>query len=103
MITENHVVDSGGSPAGGTTFGRGFAIGWQNGPLGRGVDRKPQNGAFVEEVIQSALGRIRFYQSTKFKCAENDRAIDHLCKALDALVQRTSQRESDGVEGTHQV
>jgi hypothetical protein len=32
-VTSNHFTDVDGNPAGGTTYGNGFAIGWQNGPL----------------------------------------------------------------------
>ena len=46
-VTSNHFSDGNGNPAGGTTYGNGFAIGWQNGPLGRGPDRIEPNGAFV--------------------------------------------------------
>jgi hypothetical protein len=34
QVIANHFSDADGNPAGGTTFGQGFCIGWQNGPLG---------------------------------------------------------------------
>ncbi len=89
-------------PAGGTTFGNGFAIAWQNGPLGRGPEREEPNGAFVEDVITAALDRIEFYQDGRFACEENARAIEHLKLALQALESRTRRREQQQVEGTHQ-
>ena len=73
-INEEHWLDGNQNPAGGTTFGPGFSIGWQNGPLGRNVTRKPQNGAFVEDIIQAVIGRIQFYQDSKFNCADNAEA-----------------------------
>lgn len=100
-ITQNHTLDHNGKPAGGTTFGAGFAIGWQNGPLGRGEERIPQNGAFVEDIIQAAIGRIHFYQTNGFACGENAEALVHLHKAAAALDERTKRREAAGVEGTH--
>lgn len=100
-ITENHFNDAEGRPAGGTTFGAGFTIGWQNGPLGRGEVRAPQNGAFVEDIIQAARGRLAFYQASPFACQENADALEALDMAADALASRTSRRETAGVEGTH--
>lgn len=101
-IREEHWLDTNGNPAGGNTFGNGFAIGWQNGPLGRGEERKEPNGAFVEDVIQAAIGRIHFYQQGKFNCQDNAEALIYLHKAVAALQNRTKSREDRLVEGTHQ-
>lgn len=102
-ITEIHVLDDDGNPAGGQTGGVGILIDWQAGPLGRGTNRKEPNGAFVEGVIKAALGRLYFYQGTKFKCRENALAITKLEEALHWLNHRTQSRESRGVEGIHEV
>lgn len=101
-ITEMHNLDPvTGAPAGGTTAGVGIQIQWQNGPLGRGADRVSPNGAFVEGVIQAALGRLQHYQSTKFNCRENALAITKLEEALHWCQHRTADREARAVEGTH--
>lgn len=100
-ITSNHWSDENGNPAGGCTYGNGFAISWQNGPLGRGEDRIQPNGAFVEDVIAAALDRLEYYQSSKFACGHNARAITALHTALGQLHDRTADRESRDVEGTH--
>lgn len=97
----NHWNDSDGNPAGGSTFGAGFAISWQNGPLGRDADRKEPNGAFVEDVIAAAADRIRCYQASRFACETNAEALHHLELALAALDRRTKEREARAVEGTH--
>jgi hypothetical protein len=97
-----HWDDASGNPAGGTTFGGGFAIGWQNGPLGRGSERREPNGAFVEDVIWAAADRLRYYQAGHFACDRNARALEHLEAALAELEARTADREVRGVEGTHQ-
>lgn len=102
-IKQTHRVDDNGNPAGGETHGKGLSISWQNGPLGRDGDRLEPNGAFVEGVIAAALGRLEFYQSTKFKCRENALAITKLEEALLWLGYRTEKREARAVEGTHQV
>jgi hypothetical protein len=102
-IKAEHFSNASGNPAGGTTFGNGFAIGWQNGPLGRGPERKEPNGAFVEDVIEAAANRLRYYQSSRFACPANARALAHLELALEELDARTTEREARAVEGTHQA
>ena len=108
-ITENHYKDRQGNPAGGMTAGRGIHITWQDGPLQVDGERREPNGAFVEDVIRAALGRLRFYQTEgipggqgRFACRENALAITKLEEALHWLQHRTADRESRGVEGTHQ-
>jgi len=98
---QTHKTDYDGNPAGGDTVGTGFAIVWQEGPLGVGTSRMAPNGACVEEVIEAALGRLAFYQASKFRCRENALAITKLEEALHWLDHRTRDRERRGVEGTH--
>jgi hypothetical protein len=100
-IHEHHYADEDGNPSGGQTSGMGLGISWQDGPLGRGPERKEPNGAFVETVIAAALGRLRFYQDGKFACIANENAITLLEAALDRLESRTRDREVRQVEGTH--
>ena len=102
-IHENHFYDSEGRPAGGTTYGQGFAIGWQNGPLAVDGMRAEPNGAFVEDIIAAAIGRIKFYQTSSFVCQENFAALGYLLLAAQALDDRTKNRTARGVEGTHAV
>lgn len=102
-ITEDHRSDEQGRPAGGTTIGRGFSIEWQNGPLMvDGVRREP-SGAFVEDIIAAAAGRLSYYQESIFRCRENALAITKLEEALHWLHHRTANRQKRGVEGTHQI
>jgi len=91
-----------GHPAGGITQSAGLLISWQNGPLGRGGDRKEPNGSFVETVINAAIGRLNFYQRSGFACEENASAISYLTQAREVLQDRTRRREQAGTEGTHQ-
>lgn len=103
QITENHRKDENNNPTGGTTEAIGISIRWQDGPLGNGIDqpRNLPNGAFVEGVIQTAIGRLKFYNAGKFACRENSLAITHLEEALHWLEARTRDREERKVEGTH--
>jgi len=94
--------DANGNPSGGMAEGVGIKIEWQNGPLGRGAERKEPNGAFVETVIDIARQRIQYYQDGPFKCRENAIAITKLEEALLWLGKRTRDREARAVEGTHE-
>lgn len=103
-LVQDQKLDGNGNPAGGVTVGVGINITWQDGPLGRGSDRKEPNGAFVESVVQAAIGRLEFYQRAnigKFACRENAIALTHLETALMWLEKRTRDREERDVEGTH--
>ena len=99
----HHWEDKDENPEGGMSQGKGFTISWQNGPLGRGNERKEPNGAFVEDVIWAVKDRLEYYQSSKFSCKNNQMAIEHLQYALDYLHNRTRDREKRKVEGTHEV
>ncbi len=103
FTAENNTTED-GMPAGGLVRGVGLGISWQNGPLGRGDERIPPNGAFVETVIAAAKQRIEHYQSAcegRFRCRENAVAITKLDEALMWLNKRTADREAREVEGTH--
>ena len=92
-----------GNPAGGVSFGPGYSISWQNGPLGRSPYRDKPNGAFVEDILAVVKDRIEFYQKSKFGCEENETAIMYIELALEKLDGRTLNREKRQVEGTHEV
>jgi hypothetical protein len=98
-------IDSDGNPAGGFVIGVGLTVEWQNGPLGRGPERKAPNGAFVETLLSAVKQRIEWYQTVKdgkFACRENVIAITKIDEALLWLDKRTRDREARQVEGTHQ-
>jgi hypothetical protein len=103
-MVSHHRTDN-GAPAGGQTWGQGFAIAWQDGPLGAPHDpeRKRPNGAFVEDIIEAVIDRINQYQNSKFRCDENEEALAYLYKARLALDARTQKRISENKEGTHEV
>ncbi len=102
----SNLTDDEGNPAGGSVRAVGLEIEWQDGPLGRGEERKEPNGAFVETVLRAAVQRLQWYQEEgegKFACSENGTAIVKIQTALDYLAQRTVGREARGVEGTHEA
>ena len=103
QINEEHYSDDNENPTGGSTTGVGITIRWQCGPLGRGADRQEPNGAFVEGVIAAAIGRLEYYQASKFSCRENALAITKLQEALHWCAHRTRDKDERKVEGTHTV
>ena len=97
--------DQDGNPAGGFASGIGFVIVWQDGPLGRGEEKKPPNGAFLEDVIIALSQRVEFYQSAndgRLACNENDDTLYYLGEALNAQFRRTERRQKSQTEGTTQ-
>jgi len=102
-LIEYHNTDDDGNPQGGRSYGTGFEINWQSGPLGSGDDRKEPNGAFVETIIKAAIGRLKYYQSTKFACTQNVYTIQHLENALQSQQFRTQDRSMRGVEGLNEI
>jgi len=101
QIEQEHRVDAQGNPTGGRTHGVGIEINWQDGPLGRGADRKEPNGAFIEGVLAACIGRLSYFQQSKFACKENQLALEKMHEALYWLNARTALREARQVEGTH--
>ena len=99
----NNATDENSNPTGGSVVGTGLDIKWQDGPLGRGDERKEPNGAFVETVISAAIQRLEFYQQSEFRCETNQNAISHLNNALGHLEARAADREEREVEGLHKV
>ena len=90
----DNLLDDDGNPSGGKVLGTGLRIHWQDGPLGRGDERKEPNGAFVETVVAACVERLEFYQEAsdgKFACEENAEAIAHFKAGLAVLEARDRQ------------
>lgn len=99
-----HWLDADGNPSGGTVITTGVRIYWQNGPLGRGANRRQPNGAGVCDVLKLARDRLEFLNTAsenRFYALENVEAIQSINRALSRLEARRKNREERGVEGTH--
>ena len=101
-IKATNLVNDDGNPTGGTVTGMGIDIKWQDGVLG--PDRTEHNGALLEDVLEAAIQRLRFFQSAqsgKFACRENSVAITHLEESQQWLWRRARNREERRVLGTY--
>ena len=79
-------------------FGPFGEIKWQLGPVAEvGV-----NGTTIEDVIEVCIDRLRGFQRGPFASRENALAITDLESARNWLLQRTRERQAQGVEGTNQ-
>lgn len=87
-----YYVDCDGSENGST-------ITFQHGP----VKENGINGLTNEVLLAIVADRLDGFQSSRFACAENERARMHVLGALDALKSRTANRVARGVEGTQVV
>jgi hypothetical protein len=94
-VTSTFFLDQDGNPKGGSANGPGFGINWQNG-VGEPY------GATIEDVIEALMQRLRFFQATRFACAENEGTLHHLERALTSQQARQANRRERGVEGTYQ-
>lgn len=74
-------------------------IRFQNGP----IKEVGTNGLTHESLIAVLIDRMEGFQSGPFANDCNERALEHLRGAQDALLSRTREREARGVEGTHAV
>ena len=99
-VTSVFNTDKAGNPAGGVTSTSHYLqIRWQSGVVGS----CGHNGVFLEDVVEAAIQRLRFFQGTKFACRENALAITKLEEANMWLEQRTKNRVEQGVEDTYEV
>ena len=76
----------------------GTRILFQNGPIGEaGV-----NGLTQEALLVIVIDRLRGFQEGPFSSVSNENALRHCEIALHHLQERTRERLTRGVEGTHQ-
>ena len=97
-ISTYNWTDAKGNPAGGQSYGIGFTIAWQRGPLGENGER---NGAFLLEVLDACLEQLKLFNTAQFACVENLEATEYLNKAIERLEARKARRKEQGSLGTH--
>ncbi len=103
-ITVNNPTNPEGFPWGGTASGTGIDINWQEGPITNSDGSTvPRNGASVESLIDVAIKRLEFLNTTPMRCDENDAALNGLRSAREALDTRARSRADQGIDGTWQV
>lgn len=61
------------------------------------------NGVMNEDLLLMIITRLEKFQESKFKCDENEKALERLREAVMWLRSRTLKREVRGIEGTHEV
>lgn len=61
------------------------------------------NGVSNEDLLLMVVTRLEAFQKSEYKCEENQRAIDHLMEAVEALRDRTNKRIANGTEGTSAI
>lgn len=75
------------------------SVRFQNGPIAEaGV-----NGLTHEALLAILIDRLECFQAGKFANDYNAAALDHLRSAQGVLLDRTRERMSRNVEGTHTV
>lgn len=100
-LQAEHHADEDGNPDGGHIEGPGLSIRWQRGPLDPSDD-EPWNGCFMVSVLEAARMRLEYYQETKFKCDDNEEALESIEKAIRILNRRQVERFCRGVRGKHE-
>lgn len=108
LVVSQFTTDSDGNPTGGQTVMQAphpeynayaISIRWQDGIIGE----DGQNGAFIEDVLEAARQRLRFFNSMdQTRCRENSLAITKIEEALQWLDWRTRQRVIHDVENTYE-
>lgn len=74
-------------------------INFQEGPIKEcGI-----NGVNNEDLLLMVLTRLEAFQTSQYRCIENQQAIDAINEAIDSLRKRTNKRINRGVEGTSKV
>ena len=109
LVRSQFITDDDGNPTGGVTTMQppgakveqsAITIRWQDGIVDPDVG---QNGAFIEDVLEAARQRLRFFNSMdQTRCRENSLAITKIEEALQWLDWRTRQRIIHDVENTYE-
>lgn len=67
------------------------------------IPEKGVNGVTNEALLAIVADRLTSFQAGPFRGAYNANALEHVNAALNALKERTMERMSRKVEGTHEI
>lgn len=74
-------------------------IDFQNGP----IPENGNNGVTIEALLAVCEHRLAGFQNGPYPCTENEIALGHIGRALDALKRRTADRVARNVEGKNEA
>ncbi|MGD1941856.1 MAG: hypothetical protein ACFB0G_11140 [Leptolyngbyaceae cyanobacterium] len=100
MNTNKNWTTPDGLHDGGCSYGPGYCITWQRGPLNEGDGR---NGAFLLDVLGACMVQLEYYQNSRFECEENRQALLSLTETINHLQSRRDRRAQEGTLGTTKV
>lgn len=72
---------------------------FQQGP----IKESGVNGVMNEDLLLMVVTRLEKFQEGRFRCEENEKALERLREAVMWLRSRTLKREAKNIEGTHEV
>lgn len=98
-VNSNWTDEATGNHDGGVSYGPGYCLSWQRGPLNE-ADR---NGAGLIEVLDACRHQLEYFQNGKFSCEENRLALEKLDEAIAHLESRRDRRTAEGTLGTTEV
>lgn len=102
-ITSENSMDGEGNPDGGWIEAPGVQIRWQRGPIDPDDENgEPWNGAFLVTVLECARRQLGYYQSGKYACDSNAKALRQLDDVIFTLNGRQLERFIRGVRGQHE-
>lgn len=99
LTVNQNWTEQDGDHDGGVSYGPGFAISWQRGP----IKETHRNGAFLIDVLEACHHQLAYFQNSKYACQENDDALKHLEKAIASLESRRARRGNAGTLGHTEV
>jgi len=85
---------------GGQSYGEGYCIAWQRGPV---VTDNYRNGALLLDVLGACQEQLWYFQNSTLRCVENRVALQHLAEVIKVLEARRDRIATEGTSGTTSV
>lgn len=67
------------------------------------IKEEGYNGISNESLLAVVADRLECFQTSEYRCDENQEALGHIKAAMAILHERTKKRMARGVEGTHKI